>query len=108
VRDRETIMLGGFIQSDQNKTKSGVPYLKDLPILGILFRGTSDTRNRTELMVLIRPTVLPTPEDAATIASEEKSKLPGISTAERDFAKEEQKRQAKAAKEPYKREGLPQ
>src|SRR5205823_11545287 len=80
VQDGQTVMLGGFISTDRSKSASGVPLLKDIPILGNLFRSTSKTLNRKELMVLIRPTVLPTPQIAALVAKQEKGKLPGISS----------------------------
>ena len=56
--------------------------------------------------MLIRPTVLPTPGDAALAATIERSKMPGISQVEREEAKEERKSQAKAARALLKREGL--
>ena len=50
VQDGQTVMLGGFISTDRSKSASGVPLLKDIPILGNLFRSTSKTLNRKELM----------------------------------------------------------
>src|SRR6266404_196031 len=50
VRDKETIILGGFISSERQKTLSGVPLLKDIPILGALFRSTSSDNERRELI----------------------------------------------------------
>jgi general secretion pathway protein D len=82
VRDRETIILGGFIRSSEDKAKSGVPYLKDIPLLGYLFNKTSRTSERKELLVLMRPTVLRTPELAAAHTAAEKLRLPGISEAD--------------------------
>jgi len=81
VRDRDTIILGGFVRSDKSKTKSGVPLLMDIPILGNLFTSRSDSKNRSETVVLIRPTVLKTPEIAAAQAIKEERRLPGISAA---------------------------
>jgi general secretion pathway protein D len=106
VRDKETIILGGFINSERRKTKSGVPILKDLPLLGYLFSANTKSEVRNELMVLIRPTVLPTPSDAAIAAQEEKSKMPGIVAAEKDYSEAERKRLDKIANELYKREGF--
>ncbi len=106
VRDRETIMLGGFITNNKTKNKSGVPILKDIPFLGKLFSSTSDSNNRGELIVLIRPTVLPTPQDAAIAAMEEKRKMPGVLQAEGEFQKAEQKRLDKVNKDLYEREGF--
>ncbi len=78
VRDRDTIILGGFIRSQNQKTKSGVPLLQDIPILGSLFSSRTSSKAREELMVLMRPTVLRTPEVAAAQVAEEVHKLPGI------------------------------
>jgi general secretion pathway protein D len=107
VRDRETVVLGGFISAERRKSASGVPLLKDIPLLGNLFRSTSKSANRKELMILIRPTVLPSPADAALAAQEEKTKMPGISKLDQEVRKEEQAAQDKARRELLKREGLP-
>lgn len=87
VRDRETILLGGFIRNAETKSKSGVPYLKDIPLLGNLFSSKDSTKSRKELMVLMRPTVLRTPELAALHVDEEKATMPGVRAAEAEAAK---------------------
>ena len=89
VRDRDTIMLGGLIDNLSRKSSSGVPYLMNIPLFGFLFRSDSSESQRGELIILIRPTVLPTPEIAAITARAEKDKLPGVRQAERDFNEEE-------------------
>jgi general secretion pathway protein D len=81
VRDRDTIILGGFVRSDKSKSKSGVPLLMDIPILGNLFTSRSDSKDRSETIVMIRPTVLKTPEIAAAQAVKEQQRLPGIARA---------------------------
>jgi type II secretory pathway component GspD/PulD (secretin) len=96
VRDRETIVLGGFIRTGGSDGKSGVPILKDIPLIGMLFNNTSKSKDRSELVVLMRPTVLQTPELAAAYTAEEKSRLPGVRRAEAESLAEE-KRQIKAA-----------
>lgn len=82
VNDGDTIILGGFIRNSSNKANSGVPLLKDIPLLGTLFSSRSDSKARTELLVLMRPTVLKTPEIAAMASTQEKSRMPGVSNAE--------------------------
>jgi general secretion pathway protein D len=67
VRDRETILLGGMMETDNIRTHSGVPLLKDIPLLGSLFRSSSARMERNELIVLIRPTILPVAEAAAVM-----------------------------------------
>jgi general secretion pathway protein D len=103
VRDHDTIILGGLIYNDHSNSKSGVPLLMDIPVLGYLFRSTSVTASRKELVVLIRPTVLPTPEVAALTATAEKNKMPGIKRAEKDVADDEAKRLKQSQKEERKR-----
>ena len=81
VRDRDAIILGGFIRNENDKNKSGVPILQDIPILGNLFLSRSSNKTRDELLVLMRPTVLRTPELAAAQTAVEERRLPGISEA---------------------------
>ena len=64
-----------------------MPVLRDIPLLGKLFEKTQDIDERNELIVLMRPTVLKTPEAAAIKAVSEQANLPGI-----DLAKDEEKR----------------
>ena len=99
VKDRDTIILGGMISTTQSKTRSGVPYLKDIPMLGALFRSTSDTGERVELIVLLRPTVLPTPESAAMVATAERKNLPGVRRAEAEIRADEAVRMKQADEE---------
>jgi general secretion pathway protein D len=92
VGDRETIVLGGFIRSSGEDNKSGMPILKDIPLLGKLFTSSSKSKSRNELLVLMRPTVLRTPELAAAHTDVEKARLPGIRRAEAENEAEELKR----------------
>jgi general secretion pathway protein D len=92
VRDHDTIILGGLIETDKSTSKSGIPYLMDIPLLGYLFRATHGDGTRKEMIVLIRPTVLPTPELAALAATAEKSKMPGVKRAEVELRADEAKR----------------
>jgi type II secretory pathway component GspD/PulD (secretin) len=64
----------------------------DIPVLGYLFRNSHNDENRSELIVLIRPTVLPTPEIAALAATAEKNKMPGVRDTEREIRAEETRR----------------
>jgi len=91
VKNRDTIILGGFVRSQKSHSTSGVPLLMDIPLLGWLFRSTDNQKDRTELMVLMRPTVLKTPELAAAQTVREGQRLPGVSDAAFDYANEERK-----------------
>jgi general secretion pathway protein D len=91
VRDKDTVMLGGFVRSDKNKTRSGVPLLQDIPLLGFLFSQHNDSKDREETIVMIRPTVLKTPELAAAQTIKEQQRLPGVVHAEADDDADAQK-----------------
>ena len=61
--DRQTIALGGLIQDDIRQTNKKVPVLGDIPGLGRLFRSRRDTRDKRNLLIFLRPTVLRSEED---------------------------------------------
>jgi general secretion pathway protein D len=92
VRDHDTIILGGLIYNEKNKNSGGVPYLMNIPLLGVLFRSTHNDDTRSELVILIRPTVLPTPEIAALASTAEKNKLPEIRKLEKEIQADETRR----------------
>lgn len=98
VRDRDTILLGGFISESKSKAKSGMPILKDIPLLGYLFRATSENNQRVELIVLLRPTVLPTPEVAALAARDAQSQMPAVRLGSAELRESEAKRNRQATR----------
>jgi general secretion pathway protein D len=82
VRDGEMVVLGGFIKTKVTATESKVPVLGDFPLLGPLFRRTVDVNERSELIMMMRPTVLATPEAAYAKALSEVSNKPGFEAAQ--------------------------
>src|SRR5574340_1583493 len=58
ITDGSTVLLGGLMQETASDSDTGVPLLKDLPIAGNLFKSHNNTRDRTELVVLITPYVV--------------------------------------------------
>ena len=58
VTDGATVLLGGLMQETASNADTGIPILKDIPYLGNLFKSRNDTRDRTELVVLITPYVI--------------------------------------------------
>ena len=71
-----TVMLGGLISDDRTTGDRGVPWLKNIPILGQLFRVNNDNAARTELIVLITPYVVNDGSDARHYTEELKAMLP--------------------------------
>ena len=58
VNDGETAVIGGLTVTEVTVSKSGIPFLVDLPILGKLFGFTSQTENRRDLLILITPHII--------------------------------------------------
>ena len=56
--DGETAVIGGLTVTEVTVTKSGIPFLVDLPILGKLFGFTNQTENRRDLLILITPHII--------------------------------------------------
>ncbi|VAV82632.1 Type IV pilus biogenesis protein PilQ [hydrothermal vent metagenome] len=58
VRNGETTVMGGIIVSDSNNSERGIPFFKDVPFLGWLFKSQSISDSQTELLIFITPTIL--------------------------------------------------
>jgi general secretion pathway protein D len=78
VQSGETVALGGLITNNRNRTRSGVPVLSSIPVLGILFSTRSTTTARTELLVLLTPSVIDSPARARAVTEELRRRLSGI------------------------------
>lgn len=75
VRDGETIALGGIIQESHTLSKNRIPLLGDIPYVGALFGNTSVSSQRTELIVLLTPTVIRNSFEAQRATNEFRDKL---------------------------------
>jgi len=64
VRDGQTVVLGGLVDRQQDRTRSGVPLLRDLPLIGGLFGSTDRSDIRSELFLFLTPHIIATDEDA--------------------------------------------
>jgi general secretion pathway protein D len=64
IRNGQTAVIAGLIGSSEDEIERGVPYLKDIPLLGWLFKSKSVVRNRTELAIFVTPYVVRTDADA--------------------------------------------
>lgn len=78
VQNGETIALGGLIRDNRSKDNNGVPWLKDIPILGYAFKYNSYSTTRTELLVLITPHVVRSVEDLRRTSEQLRDKLPAV------------------------------
>jgi len=78
VQSGDTIVMGGLIRENDTKTSAGVPVLSRIPVLGNIFGRKVRSNNRTELMLLITPTVVENPEQARQITQEYAKKFRGL------------------------------
>jgi type II secretory pathway component GspD/PulD (secretin) len=70
AKDGETIIIGGLIREDVTKSKSGIPLLSKIPIIGNLFGNTVDNKIRTELIILLTPHVVRNQQEAGDVTSD--------------------------------------
>ncbi|WP_193495526.1 type II secretion system secretin GspD [Nitrincola alkalisediminis] len=78
IRSGETVVLGGLIRDNTSRTRSGLPILHDIPVMGNLFGATGNTTNRTELLVMITPRVLSNEQDLRDVSREMRSRMSGL------------------------------
>jgi general secretion pathway protein D len=78
VQDGDTLVIGGIIAEDKNRSRSGIPYLMDLPVFGRFFGSTDDTARRTELIMLITPNVIRNRQQSQVVTEEFKAKLSAV------------------------------
>ncbi len=78
VQSGQTILLGGLISEDNQTSDEGVPGLSRIPILGKLFGSTINSKQRTELIVLITPHVVSNSEEAREVTEEYKRQFQSL------------------------------
>ena len=75
IQDGQTVGLAGLIRDSDSRGNSGIPWLKDIPILGLLAGQQNNTRVRTELLVLITPHVVHDQRDARALTEDLRDSL---------------------------------
>lgn len=83
VRDGQSVVIGGLIDEQRDRSRSGIPLLKDIPILGYFFGTTRDRRIQSELFLFITPHIIANDEDVDRVRDAIQSRtemLPAIPT----------------------------
>ena len=75
VTSGQTVLLGGLISEQQDSTRAGIPGLNQIKYLGDIFGNTSKSRQRSEIIVFIRPMVIRNGLDAQGVAEEFRQRL---------------------------------
>jgi general secretion pathway protein D len=76
------VVLGGLIRDDRQQAQTGLPFLQRLPIIGPLFGVTDNRSTRTELLVVITPRVIRSPDQARAVTEELRQRLRGLAPLE--------------------------
>jgi general secretion pathway protein D len=80
VQDGQTIGMAGLITDNVTKDNSGLPFLKDVPVLGLLSGSQNNTRTRTELLILLTPHVLHDQRQARALTEDLREQLPSAAS----------------------------
>ncbi len=75
AKNGQTIFIGGLISKNVSITKKGVPILSKIPLIGSLFRSTSESERKTELIVLLTPHILSDSTELEYITDEFRKKI---------------------------------
>ena len=75
VQDGQTIGLAGLIRDNSSRSNGGIPWLKDIPLLGFLAGQQTNSRGRTELLVLVTPHVVHDQRDARALTEDLRDQL---------------------------------
>lgn len=77
IRDGQTVVIAGLIGDSRETIESGIPLLKDIPILGAFFRRRSVSRNRSEVAIFVTPYIVRSDADADTIRERVRGRING-------------------------------
>ena len=66
IKDGETLVIGGMIQETEQKSVTKIPFLGDLPVVGMFFRSTGTQRSKEEMVIMLTPQILLDNEDTNT------------------------------------------
>jgi type II secretory pathway component GspD/PulD (secretin) len=89
VQDGQTVIIGGLIREDSTKDSTGIPFLKNLPVLGYLFGGRHRKTERVEIIILLTPHVIKNQREAAGITAEYVDNITGLDTMKGGLTKDE-------------------
>ena len=85
ITSGQTVLLGGLISEQSNKTLSGIPFLREIKYLGDLVGSTTKNKQRSEIIVFVRPKVIRNGLDAQTVTEEFRDRLETMRPATRSI-----------------------
>ncbi len=86
VQSGETLLLGGLIRDNEDQSTKGLPFISRVPVLKNLFGSTTNSNNRTELIVLITPRVISSVDEARQVTEDYARQFQSLAPLQRDGA----------------------
>ena len=93
VQDGDTLAIGGIIADNRARSRTGIPYIMDIPVIGRFFATNSDEILRTELIMLITPHVIFSRDQGQQVTEDFKKSLSAVRNELDRIARERQKLQ---------------
>ena len=78
VQDGDTLVIGGIIADNRSRSRTGIPYLMDIPVIGRFFGSTTNKIDRTELIMLLTPHVIRSRDQAQQVTEDFKKSLSSL------------------------------
>lgn len=79
IRNGQTVVIGGLIGGTEDYVDSGIPFLKDIPVFGNLFKRQTRSHNRNELAIFVTPYIVRTDAEADEIRSRIRARMDSVS-----------------------------
>lgn len=80
VHDSETLIIGGLVKEQKSKSRDGIPFLGEIPLLGYLFSHTKDEIHKTELIILITPHVIHNEDEGKVLTKQFQDRVKSLKT----------------------------
>jgi type IV pilus assembly protein PilQ len=66
IKDGDTLVIGGMLEEIEKQTVKKIPFLGDIPLLGMMFRSTTNSKSKSEMVIMITPKIITDNEDATS------------------------------------------
>jgi general secretion pathway protein D len=84
LKDNQSLVMGGLMRTRTASASTGIPFLKDIPYLGLLFGSQTTSLQKTELMLFITPHIITTAQDSQFVTDQIKTRLERLKLAPKE------------------------
>lgn len=90
TKDSQMVVIGGLMSDNVADSESGVPFFKDIPVLGHWFRDTTSARRRTNLLIFITPRVVQDQFDARDVTIAKRDAMESVMESDEQYPRREE------------------